>query len=131
MPVSDDVLDELETRYLTDDNPLDLPHYLDLLGTMADPTRFAILTELNEAGNDGRSPAELADALDLNESSIRDHIDVLVEVGLANRWREANQNQPGTHLHCEISGYGLAAFDAFEELLAADRRAAEYFRSDS
>lgn len=128
MPVSGEELDELEDKYLEDDHLLDLPTYLGILWLAADRTRFAILDILNEAGNEGLTPGELAAALDLDESEVRDDIDALRERSLVHRWRESDEGEKGTHRHIEIAGYGIAALDAVEELLAAETRAHEYFR---
>ncbi|MCG1001882.1 MULTISPECIES: helix-turn-helix domain-containing protein [Halobacterium] len=129
MPVSDDVIDGLEDQYL-DDHLLDLPRYLDVLKLASDPTRFALLDELRDAGNEGKTPDELAAALDLDESEVCDDIGALSERYLVRRWRDSDEGEQGTHMHLEIGGYGLAALDAVEELLEAETRANEYFRSD-
>jgi ArsR family transcriptional regulator len=122
---SDDPLDGLDDRFLTEDNLNDLQFYLDLIKTMAEPTRFAILVELLDA-NDGRSPKELADSLGLD--GLHQHLNKLVDAGLVNNWKESNPDQHGVYSHYEISGYGLAALDVFEELLEEERAAAEYSR---
>lgn len=125
-----DPLDGLDDRFLNDDNLNDLQFYLDLIKTIGEPTRFAILVELLDAGNEGQSPKELAESLNRDETSLHQHLNTLADNGLVNNWKENTPDQHSVYSHYEISGHGLATLNAFESLLEEEQKAAKHFRPD-
>ncbi len=121
------VLHGAASDLLSDDNPFEIEHYLNLIGLAIEPNRFAILHALYIT-DEGKSASELEEVLG-KDGHVHEHLDKLVDAGLVANWEKHDPEQHDTYPYYEISGTGHSIHEAITHLIDVEREASEQFRS--
>lgn len=112
------------------DSVLTLEEYLAMQKTVADPTRFRVLSYLLD--HDETTPSDLHARLDLDldDSTLYYHLDKLVDAGLV-RKRARNESEGGIHRYYQASALGETLLNhGVRELIAREWELRDAYSSE-
>ena len=113
---------------LPEDSVLTLEEYLDMHAAVGNRTRYAVLYRLVHGGE--LSPTELADALDIDDSTLHYHLNELVDVGLVEKRKRTERGQDGTYTYYRATVFGeVTLTDGVDELIRGEREFAPMYDS--
>lgn len=95
---------------------LSLDEYLAMQRSIGDRTRFEIVYRLVHGGS--RSPTELNDVLEIDDSTLHYHLNELVDVGLVEKRKRTERNSEGLYTYYRATVLAEAILEhGIEELL--------------
>lgn len=101
------------------DSILDLDEYLAMHGAVAHPTRYEILYRLIHGGL--KSPTELTEALEIDDSTLHYHLAKLVDVGLVEKRKRTEAGQDGLYTYYRPTVFGeVTLTEGVDELIRGE-----------
>lgn len=95
---------------------LSLDEYLAMQRSIGDRTRFEIVYRLVRGGS--KSPTELNEALEIDDSTLHYHLNELVDVGLVEKRKRTERNSDGLYTYYRATVLAEAILEhGIEELL--------------
>jgi DNA-binding transcriptional ArsR family regulator len=105
---------------LPDDSVLSLDDYLDMHAAVGHRTRYEILYRLVHSGE--MSPTELEAALTIDESTLHDHLNRLVDVGLVEKRQRTDRGQDGLYTYYRATVFGeVTLTEGVDELIRGEQ----------
>ncbi|GAB7009058.1 ArsR/SmtB family transcription factor [Halorubrum trueperi] len=89
---------------LPEDSVLSLDEYLAMLAAVGHRTRYEVLYRLVHSGD--MSPTELADAIDIDDSTLHYHLNKLVDVGLVEKRQHTERGADGLYTYYRATVFG-------------------------
>ena len=115
---------------LPENSVLSLAEYLDMQKAIGDPIRFEIVYRLVHGGD--KSPKELDEVIDVDDSTIHYHLNKLVDVGLVAKRKRTERGQSGTYTYYRPTVLGREILNSgVEELIRREWEFAEAYDSDA
>jgi len=119
-PVGGDAPDD-PADLLPEESVLSLNEYLDMHAAVGNRTRYEILYRLVHTGK--MSPTELADVLDIDDSTLHYHLNKLVDVGLVEKRQRTERGQDGLYTYYEATVFGeVTLTDGVDELIRGEHQ---------
>jgi ArsR family transcriptional regulator len=105
---------------LPEDSVLALDEYLDMHAAVGNRTRYEVLYRLVHGGE--LSPTELAEALDIDDSTLHYHLNRLVETGLVEKRQRTDRGQKGLYTYYRATVFGeVTLTEGVDELIRGER----------
>ena len=105
---------------LPDDSILSLDEYLDMHAAVGHRTRYEILYRLVHGGE--MSPTELEAAMEIDDSTLHYHLNVLVDVGLIEKRQRTERGQDGLNTYFRATVFGAVTLtDGVDELIRGEQ----------
>ena len=115
---------------LPEDSVLSLGEYLDMHAAVGNRTRYEILYRLVHAGE--MSPTELADMMDIDDSTLHYHLNELLESGLVEKRQRTEREQGGLYTYYRATLFGeVTLTDGVDELIRGEQAFDEMYNSSS
>ncbi|AQL43333.1 transcriptional regulator [Halorientalis sp. IM1011] len=115
---------------LPEDSVLSLGEYLDMHAAVGNRTRYEILYRLVHAGE--MSPTELADMMDIDDSTLHYHLNELLESGLVEKRQRTEREQGGLYTYYRATVFGeVTLTDGVDELIRGEQAFDEMYNSSS
>ena len=115
---------------LPEDSVLSLGEYLDMHAAVGNRTRYEILYRLVHAGE--MSPTELADMIDIDDSTLHYHLNELLESGLVEKRQRTEREQGGLYTYYRATVFGeVTLTDGVDELIRGEQAFDEMYNSSS
>ncbi|GGI95977.1 hypothetical protein GCM10008995_02500 [Halobellus salinus] len=109
---------------------LSLHKYLDMHAAVGHRTRYEILYRLVHSGD--MSPTELADTLDIDDSTLHYHLNTLVDVGLVEKRQCTERGQDGLDTYYRATVFGdVTLTDGVDELIRGEHGFGELYDSST
>lgn len=109
---------------------LSLDEYLDMQRAIGDRTRFEIVYRLAHH-EDGMSPTELNELLEIDDSTLHYHLNALVDVGLVEKRKRTERGSEGTYTYYNATILGDATLEhGVEELMRREWDFKDAYNSD-
>ncbi|MFB6309138.1 MAG: ArsR/SmtB family transcription factor [Haloarculaceae archaeon] len=101
---------------LPETSVLSLEEYLAMQRAIGDRTRFEIVYRLLHGGD--TSPTELADTIEIDDSTLHYHLNELVDVGLVEKRKRSERDRDGLDTYYRVTALGEVILEhGVEELL--------------
>lgn len=115
---------------LPEGSVLALEEYLAMQRSIGDRTRFEIVYRLVHGGS--KSPTELNDAMEIDDSTLHYHLNELVDVGLIERRKRTERDSDGLYTYYRATVLAEALLEhGVEELLRREWDFSEAYSSDA
>ncbi|WP_424017704.1 ArsR/SmtB family transcription factor [Halorientalis pallida] len=115
---------------LPEDSVRSLDEYLDMHAAVGNRTRYEILYRLVHGGE--MSPTELADAIDIDDSTLHYHLNELLESGLVEKRQRTERGQDGLYTYYRATVFGeVTLTDGVDELIRGEQAFDEMYDNSS
>lgn len=105
---------------LPTDSVLSLDDYLDMHAAVGNRTRYEILYRLVHTGD--LSPKELAEAIDIDDSTLHYHLNKLLDVGLVEKRQRTERGQDGLYTYYRATVFGRVTLtEGVDELITGEQ----------
>lgn len=104
---------------LPEESVLRLEEYLAMHAAVGHRTRYEILYRLVHSGD--MSPKELADAIEIDDSTLHYHLNKLVDVGLVEKRQQTERSQDGLYTYYRSTVFGAVTLtNGVDELIRGE-----------
>ena len=105
---------------LPEDSILSSDEYLDMHAAVGHRTRYEILYRLVHSGS--MSPKELEDVMEIDDSTLHDHLNKLVDVGLVEKRQHTERGQDGLYTNYRATVFGaVTVTEGVDELIRGEQ----------
>ncbi|MEA1930130.1 winged helix-turn-helix domain-containing protein [Halohasta litorea] len=105
---------------LPEESILSLSEYLDMHAAVGHRTRYEILYRL--VHGDEMSPTELADAMEIDDSTLHYHLNKLVDVSLVEKRKRTDRGQDGLYTYYRPTVFGeVTLSEGVDELIRGEQ----------
>ncbi|TYL35829.1 transcriptional regulator [Natronococcus pandeyae] len=125
--VGGDIPDDPEDL-LPDDSVLTLEEYLEMHAAVGHRTRYEILYRLVHSGD--RSPKELEEAMNIDDSTLHYHLNKLLDVSLVEKRQRTERGQDGLYTYYRATIFGeVTLTEGVDELIRGEQEFEEMYDS--